>query len=124
MQLPLDFKIMKLELTKLIIDRNTWLRGESDSYLLRVRDQKLCCLGFYGNQCLNIPFSAMAGVTEPTEYNKGVEEREKWHDFINSREIMEELIEINDDRHIKDDEREAQLTELFLMVNIEVTFIN
>lgn len=38
---------------RLVIDRSRWLRGEGgdDSYLLRAKDEKMCCLGFYGLAC-------------------------------------------------------------------------
>jgi len=38
---------------KLVIDRKTWLRGEGvdNSYLLRGKDGRRCCLGFLASQC-------------------------------------------------------------------------
>jgi hypothetical protein len=41
--------VPQLEVKKLTIDRETWLRGEgsSNSFLRRAGDGKQCCLGFY-----------------------------------------------------------------------------
>ena len=35
-------------MTKVVVDRQKWLRGEgsTNSYLLRSKDSKMCCLGF------------------------------------------------------------------------------
>lgn len=36
---------------KLTIDRQTWIRGDIRSALLRSKDNKMCCLGFLSLAC-------------------------------------------------------------------------
>ena len=59
---------MLLPIKTLTIDRAKWLRGEDsvDTYLLRQRDGKMCCLGFL---CLAAGFSRrdITDVGEPSD---------------------------------------------------------
>jgi len=57
---------MAEQVTKLIIDRTIWLRGESPnrSRLLRSDDGKRCCLGIYLGAC-GVPDEALMDVESP-----------------------------------------------------------
>ena len=52
----------------LVIKRSRWLRGESNSYLLRPKDKKMCCLGFYARAC-GAQASDINGYCAPSEYS-------------------------------------------------------
>lgn len=117
---------------KLVIDRNTWLRGEGteNSFLLREKDSKMCCLGFLGAAC-GVPSESMTNTEAPALLNQ--DHRDLFPDFLfhggrdlnqDSSDECNSLVEINDDEELTPEEREAELTMLFAKHGIEVEFIN
>lgn len=117
---------------KLIIDRQTWLRGEGwdDSFLLRPEDGKMCCLGFLSDQC-GVPLKAISDAQTPVDLSAIhrsllpeflFRELEDDRD-VHSKECME-LMQINDNQNLDPKEREDKLTEVFTANGIEVQFIN
>jgi hypothetical protein len=107
---------------KLVIDRSKWLRGEGqdESYLLRKKDGKMCCLGFYGLAC---------GLTEEDILMKGTPEEVEvfwgpgsW--LVSGIMDANELMSINDGRHRSAKERELKIAALFSKHGVEVEFIN
>jgi len=110
---------------KLIVDRKIWLRGEGTekSFLYRVEDGKMCCVGILGKQ-LGIPERELRGV-KGTMICPSI----KWPNWANSG-WMEETSHINKAYHINDNlimtetEREIELTEFFKAHDIQVEFIN
>jgi hypothetical protein len=136
---------MLLPIKTLTIDRAKWLRGEDsvDTYLLRKRDGKMCCLGFL---CLAAGFSRLdiTDVGEPSDiinpndtsdYLEGT--RDEARDLMDHPQIYrlyhsydvpfakepeeakyqtdacKTLIGYNDDRKYSAEEREQHLTEEF-----------
>ena len=113
---------------KVTIDRSKWLRGEGEdkSYLLRATDGKMCCLGFLGLACgltedeirdCDTPLDTRkyykfpAGLLRQTE--DGV-----WVNSIFSGLLMG----FNDSEEYSEEEREAELTQLFKLIGIELEF--
>lgn len=130
---------------KLEIDRSKWLRGDSDSALLRTQDRKMCCLGFFALACglteddiencgePHQPFEenprlqvheVMAKVieveTEERESNDG--SISEVHTYSETN-LSSRLMRVNDDIELLETTREQQITELFAMVGVEVSFV-
>ena len=122
---------------KLLIVRQEWLRGEGfqSSYLLRVTDQKMCCLGFYLAAC-GVQRSDLAGVEGPSALNVrqgSIPNKAKWL-FDSSADAAalchnhskhcDDLMYINDDKVISDEEREQRIREIFAQHGIAVEFVD
>ena len=116
---------------KLIIDRQTWLRGEGseDSFLLRGKDDKMCCLGFLACE-VGVPREHMLHSEGPVQIQLD-ESRELMPEFLFFSEnctlnssACDQLIEFNDDPELEADEREVLLKGIFAVHGIEVEFIN
>lgn len=114
---------------KLVIDRAKWLRGEGSkrSYLLRVADQKMCCLGFYGRQIGMTPVELMGYGTPIHTDNEDwpswlVERREAPMRSTHSA-TCGALMGLNDAEALDDATREKQITEQFAAHGVEVEFI-
>jgi hypothetical protein len=116
---------------KLTIDRSQWLRGEGseNSYLLRKKDDKMCCLGFFSLQC-GFDYLEIRGIKSPISLHQS-----RWaekttegsflfrNDGANS-EALVQLMEINDTTNYPDDDiREAKIAALFSKHGVEVEFI-
>lgn len=114
---------------KLTIDRQTWIRGDIRSALLRSKDNKMCCLGFLSLACGYTKEEIRDRVTPFTMLSK---------DKYPPLQIQEDckvglkdlyltftsgLMRINDGNHTET-ERESQLKELFAKMDIDVEFIN
>jgi hypothetical protein len=131
------------------IDRKTWLRGEGLSFssLLRIKDHKRCCLGFYC-QSLGVPDEDMLGVGQPNLLPPAVQKKLNLYDSwffepqshircwppMPSKEIQD-LIRVNDklvgDPTVRPDNapltekyREKRIKEIFAEHGVEVRFIN
>jgi hypothetical protein len=113
---------------KLIIDRNTWLRGvgAANSYLLRPEDGKKCCIG--------ILCSAL-GVSDNEMFNMRGSQRlinsELLPAWLNPPDtygyVVGDLFDAyntNDDIELTEDEREQHVAEIFARHDIEVEFVN
>ena len=108
---------------KLTIDRNTWLRGETDeSKLLRSSDNKMCCLGFLA-LALNASKEEISDQSTP-----GTACSVKWLDGMlkmgHESHISNDLMRVNDSPNLSASEREAKLSQLFSQLGVEVEFIN
>ncbi|SRR5258706_6565901 len=112
---------------KLVIERSKWLHGEghSNSSLLRKRDGKMCCLGFYSLSC-GLTQENIMEVPGPRDYtvikyfNK---DETRWlldHNDANS------LMDLNDgDPILMDaDSREQAIINIFARHDVEVEFID
>lgn len=123
---------------KLTIDRARWLRGEGghDSYLLRERDQKMCCIGQLAQAC-GVSEDALAGERNlfaigkheskavnlslrPYRYNPDSPNSTA---FCDHRAITK-AYNINDQDGITEKGREEELTKILAEMGVEVTFIN
>lgn len=123
---------------KLTIDRSKWLRGEgaNDSYLLRERDGKMCCLGFW---CLMHGLTAedISNHETPADIPNALEVAPfaeplmmtccGGHDdrHLVTSDLGEALTVTNDKVGMDDADREAKLIELFRThLDTEVVFVN
>lgn len=110
---------MKLKkIRKLVIDRRVWLRGEgaNESYLLRSRDHKMCCVGIYLEAC-GVPKSELPGRRVAIEV---VPARIHWLGLPGA----EEIYAVNDGR-FEPKKREHELAALFKKYGkVLVEFVN
>lgn len=113
---------------KLVIDRSRWLRGEGDdrSLLLRERDSKMCCLGFY-SLALGFDEEDIREYASPDEVDGEVEYpewmyRDDGHCDMLSRDVVD-LMVVNDAKSIWDPDRERSITSIFARNGVEVEFV-
>jgi hypothetical protein len=124
---------------RVVVNRETWLRGEEDSLLFRPTDQKMCCLGF---MCLQngVPQEDMKNVFGPGTLAK-------WRSHIAdkvpavllkhseyppytltdlgwSSNFARKAMEINDNPHYEPEQRETLLKDLFRANGIDLIFVN
>ena len=120
----------------LTIQRSNWLRGEgwAKSYLLRVRDNKMCCLGFLGLSC-GLSADEMEGEPSPKYINcdagpwawlveevvGGDDDGLKLTDDAKRAMNMNDFI-INEIPAFSEADREAKITEVFADHGIQVVF--
>ncbi len=112
---------------KVIIDRTNWLRGEgpSDSYLLRSRDSKMCCLGFVA---VSAGATREAITDRETPADSDVEAcltglvAEDGDLDINTM-VCDRMMTINDDSLLSDAEREQRLIEEASSIGYELEFV-
>ena len=112
------------------IERSKWLRGEDEdeSYLLRPRDGKMCCLGQVGQQC---------GLTDDQLANKkalpsvqtnvsidGLTRESKWGDGLFSTDVAAEMMIVNDVVGTSDEDRESRLSELAQQAGFSLKFVD
>lgn len=108
---------------KLTIDRKIWLRGEGSehSILLNNADGRKCCLGIYLS---SVGFSdeKIKQKRCPSDVIGSIPE---WLlDNKKDSDLCKELICENDNEHIKEDDREKLIKDLFKKAGIEVEYIN
>lgn len=134
---------------KITVDRTRWLRGGNNGVLLDIDTKLMCCLGFVC-KTVGLEDVTIEGKAHPQElyynYLDGIYSDPAPDKDYNAymRELLEKrlgnevillvgkensdycarMIVINDDRLIKDSEREAQLIEEGKKANIEFSFIN
>jgi len=123
---------------KLVVDRSKWLRGEGGkvSYLLRVGDSKMCCLGFV---CVDSGISPeeIEGNPTPRDFISEMwdlipglmDKLPKWlydGEFPTDSvpNVVMDMMQINDSQEISGEVREQELTKLFASVDVEIQFIN
>jgi len=111
---------------KLIIDRKKWQHAgrNGDTLLLHPKNKRMCCLGF---DALNegLTEGQIIEFSRPEELEikiPGITRREGTH--FAETVMAYNLIEVNDDRKISEDTREAKITKLFAKIGREVEFIN
>lgn len=123
---------------KFTVFRDRWLRGEGGpaSALLRVRDNKMCCLGFLSIEC-GIPEDM---IREVPQFDQTTGLAERIHREVvglmatptRLTEMCCQLMDINDAvvgeetplKNVVDSEedRERRLTELFALLDVSVEF--
>jgi len=109
----------------LVIDRSLWLRGEGSQHsrLLRKRDDKMCCLGFYLESC-GTERKAMVEKSAPWQLGVNLAPEARWLRGTtgdNSRDASN-LIDTNDDTEMPADLREERIVHLFAKQGISVEF--
>lgn len=111
---------------KLTIDRPTWLRGEGGdaSALLREKDGKMCCLGFYALAC-GMEKEDIVGRGGPRSVTMTTDtplpEQMQWlmcGPAEHSGDATALMVE--NDNHAK----EERIAELFAKHGVEVEFVN
>jgi hypothetical protein len=119
-------------MSKLRIDRKTWLRGEgaAKSRLLRSSDGKMCCLGFYGISC-DVPLESLRDRQSPWHVSRAWPEQAAWLEVPLDDSTSNpnrptpdcsELMIVNDDWNRNDAEREAEIITIFAKHDVEVEF--
>lgn len=111
---------------KLVIDRSRWLRGEGDedSFLLRPRDCRMCCLGFFG-RALGAAEETINDHEAPY-FARGV----NWPEWVFTADRrghtgdIRALMDINDDESLGESIRESRIAEIFARHGITVEFVN
>ena len=109
---------------ELIIDREIWLRGETDSYLMRESDGKKCCLGIYLESC-GVDSNSLKQITDAPALPVELPEQAGWlmDGNVNS-DLGAHLMSANDDGQIRPIEREREIRHFFYQVGITLRFIN
>lgn len=107
------------EVKKLVIDRSRWLRGErhQPSKLLRAKDGKMCCLGFFGVAC-GVPQELLLEYAGPYSSSKdgGI-----WPEWCSSGRCGR-LYGPNDRKDLSDAARESEIARIFAEHGVEVVF--
>lgn len=116
------------ELKELVLDRETWLRGDYDKSVLRDADGRMCCLGFLGLACGVSP-DKMLYVPMPDDmllddysipWPEGLLFERDGGGWRNSK-LCNQITTINDEAGVSDDERVAQLQPLFEKLGYRLT---
>jgi len=112
---------------KVRVDRQRWLRGDLNSFLLRESDKKMCCLGFAA-LAAGATKDEINGLTSPanipTILPDLVTKDYDDSDYFDNK-IADQLMLVNDTESITNDsEREAKIIELGNEVGIQFEFIN
>jgi hypothetical protein len=110
---------------KLTINRDKWLRGEpGESSLLRSRDGKMCCLGFYCLAC-GVSEDDITDISAPSDI-RSMLDSQLWlfgsTTYAHSTDCRN-LIFINDVRTIGLADRERKIKEVFARHDVEVEFV-
>ncbi len=111
-------------LTKFIIDRTKWHRGKGtqNSRLLSPSSGKMCCLGFLC-KAYGVTDEQMFDIAVPYKLSDTARQKlPKWLQDHNTPADL--LIGVNDKCDIVGAEKEKQLTRLFALKGIEVTFVD
>lgn len=114
-------------LNELVIDRRTWLRGNTRPSTLRNEKGEMCCLGFRALQCgygaETIKFrSTPRSLINSDDVKRGFELLVDTKRFRNSV-FADDAMNIND-AGISETEREVELIKLFANNGIALTFEN
>jgi hypothetical protein len=113
---------------KLIINRKTWLHGDSKNSLLLRDDNKMCCLGFYAI-FKGYTEDEILGFAEPAQLDDCGDKFSSlvtFSDYDNNYHpngICYQLMHINDNSNITDKEREIRLISEFKEIDIELEFV-
>lgn len=107
---------------KFQIDRRYWLRGEGgfNSRLLRLKDMKMCCVGFF---CITNGLG-QEEIAEKTIYGSTKLSNYINDPFMNHPRYSNSIYDINDEMRLSDHERERLLEAAFKERGHEVEFIN
>ena len=110
----------------LTIDRKTWLRGEgsSNSFLLRPKDDKKCCLGFF---CASKGYrkKQMVGVKYPNQLAAAPKKLPELVDVsLKNTSVITKLVCDNDNSLMAEEEREKRIAAHFLTIGVKVEFVN
>ena len=113
---------MITHLKEFTLPRDVWLRGESDSYLLRARDDKMCCFGVYLLAC-GYKKEDLVQLYEPSELNIEIKNITHKGGNFNTPEC-ENIMEENDDGYITEEKRECLIIKGFKKIGIKVNIVD
>lgn len=110
----------------LVIDRNSWDRGNGSYPSCMLRNGIMDCMGFLAKAC-GASNEDINNVTTPMfasniNWCPGVLIDSDKFGKDNS-EITSKLIKINDDKSLSDPERENKLQKLFSVIDVNISFI-
>jgi hypothetical protein len=106
---------------KTVVKRSEWLRGNGGGRLLNDEGMK-CCLGFRCEQA-GIPLDNLRGKQLPYEV-KGKSKLPWWLRSVNLEGKASQAAIANDAHSLTDEEREAEITEIFKNQGEEIEFID
>lgn len=115
---------------KLQISRKIWLRGEGadESYLLREKDKKMCCVGIYLSSVIGMTDQELLGYSIVPEVPYDSSNEELTSLGFDNRSRFEELYGLNDDYfEVVEDERERLIAKGFRELTVrpvEVEFVD
>ena len=102
---------------KLVIEREKWCHGEgpTKSFLIRMSDHRMCCLGFFGLECglKRERLIGAAGVAACSD--------EPWPSWLDTEDRFA-LYEANDSIGIPGPQRESRIAAIFAKHGVEVEF--
>jgi hypothetical protein len=112
---------------KVIVDRQTWLRGEGseESWLRRKADGKQCCLGFAGHE-LGCSIETLAQMKTLSEipWPKRTHELQQLLDRPGTFAALGRAMALNDVIGLQDYVREWAIQQALTPIGLEVEFIN
>lgn len=119
---------------KLVIDRETWVRGDSMNAALINNKGQRCCLGFYLRAC-GVPDEHMREIGDPETMlqrtSAKVPEQAQWLiakasplDLPKQNTACNELIHDNDGGFFKETVREKEIAKKFAAHGVEVVFVD
>lgn len=109
----------------LTIKRSKWITGSQwNSYLLRPKDQKMCCLGFLAIK-RGASKEDILGQKDPSYTAGNVSWPKKLYarDTCYMTDLCSEMITVNDGR-MPNDRREEKLRGLFRKIGITLRFVD
>lgn len=125
------------DVKKLTITRKQWLRGTGQGVLLHTLSGKMCCLGFCALQIFDSTQEQIRGLALPYEFGEWSFGNSIWEEVFSSAgplaeldknpkafDYIDEIAQVNDSTELSGDERETELTKLFLDIGVEVEFID
>lgn len=118
-----------------VVDRNTWLRGEGPvtSKLHRSKDNKQCCIGFVARElgATVEDITDRSSLSESLYYKKQGRKVSTIHSSLSFgsfithyKDILQEAYGCNDNIEITDDERENLLIKIGYRMGINFVFKN
>ena len=108
------------DLVEFTVDRSKWLRGDASRSLLLNLSGERCCVGFLVQQVFGCTDGEVRGVAYARDaYNNGA-----LADLDVKLDREESVYDINDNGHISDVAREAELTERFARIGYRPIFID
>jgi hypothetical protein len=137
-EIPIKPKVIEMKVTEFTVKRSEWLRGEgpSPSFLLRNRDKKMCCLGFF---CLaaGCSLNDLANTQVPSELEgeckANIAEQLLLQGLDLHLPVVNDLMTANDrsteihgldiDIH-SEEEREQVIAKLFAQMEVKVNFVD
>lgn len=116
---------------RVVVNRQTWIRGEWDSFLLRSTDGKQCCLGFYLEQA-GVPRACLLDMTTPysvvEDHKVDVPEtlinKHEISAFTRSTLFSNHAMRVNDQQGCAEGDRELKLQALFRDAGLTLIFTN